>query len=69
MDISNCTDAVELKGSCQGIIIKDCKLYSNGFDGVFVHNGCGIKGDAEDGDMRNIIVTGCTIESNFFNGI
>ncbi|MHB9071217.1 MAG: right-handed parallel beta-helix repeat-containing protein [Sedimentisphaerales bacterium] len=69
MQIYNCSDGIEITGSSSDIVIRQCKLYLNGRTGVYTYSGNGIKIDGTDADLRNVVIAGCTIYSNYYSGI
>ncbi len=65
----DCSDGIEVTGSSFDIVIRQCKLYSNGRMGLYVYSGNGIKLDGSAADLHNVVITGCTIYSNYYSGI
>ncbi|MHB9071215.1 MAG: right-handed parallel beta-helix repeat-containing protein [Sedimentisphaerales bacterium] len=69
MQIFDCSDGIDITGNSFDIVVRQCKLYSNGRTGVYVYSGNGIKLDGSGADLHNVVITGCTIYSNYYSGI
>jgi hypothetical protein len=69
MQICSCSDGIEITGNSHDIIVRQCRLFSNGRIGIGPYSGNGIKMDGSSADLHNVLITGCTVYSNYYSGI